>query len=93
MHKTTALEPIKDTQVNLILHADDLGMYQSNISAFARLFSQEKVLSASLMAPCPWFPSAVKLQQRYPHADLGLHLTLNSEWEGYRWTYLFNQSR
>ncbi|WDE08050.1 ChbG/HpnK family deacetylase [Thalassomonas viridans] len=72
-------------EVNVILHVDDIGMVQPSISAFAKLYSSGKILSGSLMAPCPWFAMAAQLQQKYPEADLGLHLTLTSEWAGYRW--------
>ncbi|NQZ09753.1 MAG: ChbG/HpnK family deacetylase [Algicola sp.] len=73
------------SQVNIIFHADDIGMNQSSITAFSQLCKNNKWLSGSIMAPCPWFSSAIKLQQQLPQADLGLHLTLTSEWDDYRW--------
>ncbi|MFT4927444.1 MAG: putative glycoside hydrolase/deacetylase ChbG (UPF0249 family) [Phenylobacterium sp.] len=72
-------------KVNVIFHVDDIGMFQSSIAAFSQLCANEKVLSGSLMAPCPWFAAATRLQQQFPQADLGLHLTLTSEWNDYRW--------
>ena len=73
-------------KINVILHAEDIGMFQSSIDAFADLCTKKKLLSGSVMAPCPWFLPALKLQQRLPQADLGLHLTLTSEWDNYRWS-------
>lgn len=70
----------------LILHADDIGMCQATVSAWQGLLDEGLLTSASAMAPCPWFPAAAKLaRERGPAADLGLHLTLNCEWDAYRW--------
>ena len=38
--------------------------------------------SAGLMVPCPWARDAAA---GYRGEDVGVHLTLNSEWERYRW--------
>jgi chitin disaccharide deacetylase len=37
------------------------------------------------MVPCPWFMQATALLRACPAADLGLHVTLTSEWASYRW--------
>ena len=38
--------------------------------------------SATLMVPCPWARDAAAM---YRGEDVGVHLTLNAEWETYRW--------
>jgi predicted glycoside hydrolase/deacetylase ChbG (UPF0249 family) len=68
-----------------IIHVDDVGMCQSSVAAFADLWDFELITSGSVMVPCPWFLEAAKYSQQHSEADLGVHLTLTSEWDTYRW--------
>ncbi len=69
----------------VIIHADDLGMCQSTITACKVLFELSGISSAAVMVPCGWFLSAAKLQKEFQNVDLGVHITLTSEWDEYRW--------
>ncbi|MBE0686263.1 MAG: polysaccharide deacetylase family protein [Anaerolineaceae bacterium] len=69
----------------IIIHADDLGMCQSTITACKELFEMSGISSAAVMVPCPWFLSAAGLRREVDNIDLGVHVTLTSEWKEYRW--------
>lgn len=69
----------------LILHTDDLGMCQASVSAYQALLQSGLTFSGSAMAPCPWIPAIGEICRQFPEADVGVHLTLNSEWDSYRW--------
>jgi predicted glycoside hydrolase/deacetylase ChbG (UPF0249 family) len=69
----------------LIVHADDLAVAHSvDIASFDAL-NRNAVTSASVMVPCAWFTEVASYAKDHPDADLGLHLTLTSEWKVDRW--------
>jgi hypothetical protein len=68
-----------------IVHCDDIGMcHAANVGAFEAL-DRGPATCGSVMVPCPWFREAAALARARPGVDLGVHLTLTSEWQGYRW--------
>src|SRR5262249_3064 len=69
----------------LILHADDLAVAHSEDAASFDALDKHAVTSASIMVPCPWLTEVAAYAKAHPDADLGLHLTLTSEWKTYHW--------
>ncbi len=66
----------------IILNCDDLGSTRSANIAIYDALRNGRGTSASLMVPCPWARDAAAM---YRGEDVGVHLTLNAEWETYRW--------
>jgi len=69
----------------VIIHTDGIGMCQASVSAFADLTDFGLISSGAVMVPCAWFPLAAHFCRLHPEVDMGVHLTLTSEWEFYRW--------
>ncbi len=66
----------------LILNCDDFGCSHSANRAIERALHEGSATSASLMVPCPWARPAAKASR---DLDIGIHLTLTSEYPAYRW--------
>jgi hypothetical protein len=68
-----------------ILHEDDVGMCHGANTAFLELSRSSALTCGSVMVPCPWFPEAARAAASDASLDLGVHFTLTSEWQNYRW--------
>jgi len=77
----------------LVLHIDDVGMCHGANVAFLELARSGGVTCGSIMVPCPWFREIASAAAQDPALDLGVHLTLTSEWPQYRWGPLSTCSR
>lgn len=76
----------------LILNGDDTGMnHGTNVGTFAAM-KAGGLTSATIMMPCSWVPEVVKWAKANPQSNFGLHLTLTSEWGGYKWRPVAGQS-
>lgn len=74
-----------------IIHTDDIGMCQASLAAFEHLWEFGTISSGAVMTPCPWFPATAALCRANPEVDMGVHATLNSEWDAYRWGPVFTR--
>jgi len=85
---SVSMEPLSarlgypEDAVLLIVNCDDLGFcHAANLGVFEALRTG-LATSASLMVPCPWARGAAAA---YRGEDVGVHLTLNAEFDLYRW--------
>jgi predicted glycoside hydrolase/deacetylase ChbG (UPF0249 family) len=69
----------------LIIHGDDLAVAHSVDRASFQALDEEAISSASIMMTCPWVTEVAAYAREHPDADLGIHLTLTSEWKTYKW--------
>jgi predicted glycoside hydrolase/deacetylase ChbG (UPF0249 family) len=77
-----------DTDRLVILHTDDIGMCQASVQAFKDLWESGGISSGAIMMPCPWAKTAADYCKTHPGVDMGVHATLNAEWDTYRWSPL-----
>ena len=68
----------------LIVHADDIGLAQSVNDASNNAFASGGITSGSIMVPCPWFVDFAEHYKSHPDLDVGIHITLTSEWDYYK---------
>jgi len=69
----------------LIIHADDIGMSNSVNKASFKALKNGYVSSGSIMMPCDYISDVGQFAIENPSIDLGLHLTVTSEWRDYKW--------
>lgn len=69
----------------VVPHVDDLGASHGANRAFLDLASRGFVTCGSVMVPGPWFREIAEAASANPSLDIGVHLTLTSEWDTCRW--------
>jgi len=70
----------------LILHADDIGMCEEANMAVIPYLENQQIQSASVMMPCAYSDEFMQWYKANADYDIGLHLTLTSEWQTWRWS-------
>ena len=71
--------------IRLIVRGDDIGSSHAANVACIRCYRDGIVRSVEVMVSAPWFNEAAKMLQENPQLDVGVHLTLTSEWENCKW--------
>lgn len=69
----------------ILLHIDDAGMCDEANIATRNYFEKGDLLSAAIMVPCPYAEELIEWAKTLESPDIGVHLTLTSEWKNYRW--------
>ncbi len=76
----------------ILLHNDDAGMCVEANDATKFYIEKGYVTSAAVMMPCPAAREMVEWAKQHPNADIGVHLTLTSEWKTYRWSTMVDKA-
>jgi predicted glycoside hydrolase/deacetylase ChbG (UPF0249 family) len=77
--------PAGSNAITLLVRADDIGSSHAANLACIESFRNGIARSVEVMVPCSWFPEAVRLLRENSGLDVGVHLTLTSEWENMKW--------
>lgn len=73
------------TNPRLIIRADDMGSFRSANIACMEGYKNGVETCIEVMVVTSWFPEAARLLRENPGIDVGLHLTLTSEWDNVKW--------
>jgi predicted glycoside hydrolase/deacetylase ChbG (UPF0249 family) len=77
-------------ETRLIVRGDDMGFCHEANLACIRAYQKGILTAVEVMVPCEAYPEAADLLKQNPGLDVGVHLTLNSEWENLKWGPLTN---
>ena len=91
--KTSELIGFNPNERLLLINADDFGMCQATNAGIVSLIRSSMPVSASIMVNCPWAFEASRHCRHLPSIDVGVHLTMTSEWESYKWGPVNDASR
>ncbi len=69
----------------MLVRADDIGSTHAANLGCIESFQNGIVRSVEIMVPCAWFPEAVAMLRENPDLDVGVHITLTSEWDRVKW--------
>lgn len=77
----------------LIINGDDFGMCHAINEGILQSITNGIVSSTTLMTPCPWAFHAMDMLRDHPDIGFGVHLTLISEFGGFRWGPLASKDK
>ena len=73
------------SRLNIITRADDIGSSHSANLAACMVAKAGFIKNFSLMAPGPFIEEAAQMLASHKDICLGMHTTLNAEWDGVKW--------
>lgn len=74
-----------DSAIRLIVMADDMGVARGVNDGTIQSYRSGIVRTTNVIVPGPWLLDAVQQLRENPGLDVGVHLTLTSEWEFLKW--------
>jgi predicted glycoside hydrolase/deacetylase ChbG (UPF0249 family) len=80
----------QNEEIRIVFRADDIGSSHTANLACIDAYKNGVARSVEIMVPCAWFLEAVKMLKEVPGYDVGIHLTMTSEWENIKWGPITN---
>lgn len=79
------IAPAQNNRIRLLVRSDDMASsHAANVSCID-VVKNGISRSIEIMVPCAWFFEAVQMLKQNPGIDIGVHLTVTSEWAGVKW--------
>ncbi len=75
----------QSNKIRLLVRSDDMASSHAANESCIKAATKGISRSVEIMVPCPWFFEAAQLLKENPGIDVGVHLTLTSEWDGIKW--------
>jgi predicted glycoside hydrolase/deacetylase ChbG (UPF0249 family) len=74
-----------EPRIRLVTRGDDSGSCNTANVAVWNAYKKGILRNTSIMVPAPAFPEAAEMFSEEPGLCVGLHVTLNAEWDSVRW--------
>lgn len=75
----------QDSGTRLLVRIDDMGFSHAVNVACIESYKEGIARSVEVIVPGPWFEEATQMLRQHPGLDVGVHLTLTSEWANLKW--------
>lgn len=72
-------------KTRLLIRADDMGSCLASNIGCLKAVSEGLATSVEVMMPCGWVEHAASILSDQAEVDVGIHLTLSSEWDCVKW--------
>ena len=77
--------PAQEKKIRLIVQGDDMGVARAVNEGSIHAYREGVMRSTNVIVPGAWFLDAVRMLNDNPGLDVGVHLTLTSEWDRVKW--------
>lgn len=75
----------QNNKIRLLVRSDDMASSHAANESCIKAATKGISRSVEIMVPGPWFFEAALMLKQNPGIDVGVHLTLTSEWDGIKW--------
>jgi predicted glycoside hydrolase/deacetylase ChbG (UPF0249 family) len=75
----------QNNKIRLLIRSDDMASSHAANESCIKVCTKGISRSVEVMVPGPWFFEAAQMLRDNPRIDVGVHLTLTSEWDGIKW--------